>query len=386
MTTPNPPARLDDLRERARAHIQAHRPNLARLPGTRSPEPANLAEFKTWCASLFSAGLIGADWPLEWGGSGPTDPLADFVVDQELANAQVPRPIGAWNLVSEALFGYGRPEQKSRFLPRIRSFDDLWCQLFSEPEAGSDLASLRTTAVASGAGWIVNGEKVWTTHAHVADLGFLLARTDPDVAKHAGISAFIVDMQRPGITVRPLREMTGSSDFNQVFFNDVFLPADSIIGEPGQGWEIARAALSHERSQSLREDSASASVRRLAELAERDNPMGPDVRQQLGRLYARSVVSDLLGVESVLKAAAGTSTAYDAPVVKVLFTETNLDIATYALSMAGASGVLTEGDEAVLDEGHWQKAFLFARGFTISAGSNEIMRNLISERGLGLPK
>jgi alkylation response protein AidB-like acyl-CoA dehydrogenase len=300
----------------------------------------------------------------------------------------VPRPVGAWNLVSGALFGFGTLEQQSYYLRRIRHFDDLWCQLFSEPDAGSDLAALRTSAVRDGDDWVVNGQKVWTTHAHVADLGLLLCRTDPDAHKHAGITALIVDMKAPGITVAPLREMTGSSDFNEVFFDDVRVPVENTIGAPGEGWAIARAALAHERSQSLREDSATAAVRRLVELTDPGGEGLADAghRRGLGRLYARSSVADLLGLEGVLKAAEGTTTVYDAPVVKVLFSETNLEIATYALDLFGPQGVLTAPAPDAVAGGHFQEAFLWARGFTISAGSNEIMRNVIAERGLGLPK
>jgi alkylation response protein AidB-like acyl-CoA dehydrogenase len=237
----------EEFRRRVREHIAAHHPGIPRLAGTRSPEAETMPRYRAWCASLFGAGLLGSDWPVEWAGGGAHDPLREYIVDQELAAAKLPRPVGAWNLVCGALFGYGSQRQLAYYLPRIRRFDDLWCQLFSEPEAGSDLASLRTTARRDGDEWVVNGQKVWTTHGHVADLGFLLARTDPQAPKHEGISAFIVDMRRPGISVRPLREMTGSSDFNEVFFDDVRLPADAMIGQPGQGWAIARASLAHER-------------------------------------------------------------------------------------------------------------------------------------------
>jgi hypothetical protein len=355
-----------------------------------------MPRYRAWCASLFGAGLLGGDWPAEWGGGGAYDPLREYIVDQELAAAKLPRPVGAWNLVCGALFAYGSQQQRAHYLPRIRRFEDLWCQLFSEPDAGSDLASLRTSAVwqaddarPGGGQWVVNGQKVWTTHGHVADLGFLLARTDPRAPKHEGISAFIVDMSTPGISVRPLREMTGSSDFNEVFFDDVRLPADAVIGRPGDGWAIARAALAHERGQSLREDSATARVRRLVEIT-----AGPEstelgdagARRNLGHLYARSSVADLLGLESVLKDAAGQTASYDAPVVKVLFSETNLDINTYALELFGARGVISAPSPDAVADGVFLDAFLWARGFTISAGSNEILRNVIAERGLGLPK
>ncbi|GGM64326.1 acyl-CoA dehydrogenase family protein [Dactylosporangium sucinum] len=386
----------DDLLEfqrAVRAHIAAHRPDLPRLPGTRSPEVADLPAYREWCASLFTAGLMGSDWPVEWGGSGVLDPLRDFVLDEELAAAQVPRAIGAWNLVCGALFEHGSDRQKSTYLPRIRSFADLWCQLFSEPEAGSDLASLRATARRSGDGWVVNGQKVWTTHAHVADLGFLLARTDPDAPKHKGIGAFIVDMRSPGITVRPLRDITGASDFNEVFFDDVHLPGDALIGAAGQGWAIARSALARERSHSVREDPVVAKVSRMVDYTARNADAAgtrlldrSDVRQRLGHLYARAQATDLLGFEGVLREAAGAERPFDAPVVKLMFSETNLDAATYAQELMGESAVWGEDEAGAPDAGYWQKAFLFARGYTISAGSNEVLRNLVAERGLGLPR
>ena len=384
---------LTEYRDRLRAHVAAHRPAMQRLPGTRSPKRDDLPQYRAWCASLFESGFVGADWPTEWGGREDHNVLQDFVFDTELADAKVPRPIGAYNLISGALLEYGTQAQKEHFLPRIRGFEDLWCQLFSEPDAGSDLASLRTKAERDGDEWVVTGQKVWTTHAHVADYGFLLARTDPSVAKHAGISAFVVDMRSPGVTVRPLREMTGSSDFNEVFFDAVRIPTGNMIGAPGDGWAITRAALAHERSQSQREDSIADAVRRLVSIAQDNAGTGrgesadsSDVRRRIGAFFARAQVSDLLGFKALLKSAQSLDSVGDSPVSKVVFTETNLDIATYALELQGPRGVLETEDPDVVDAGRWQEAFLYARGFTISAGSNEIMRNLISERALKLPR
>ncbi|HEX4224240.1 MAG TPA: acyl-CoA dehydrogenase family protein, partial [Pseudonocardiaceae bacterium] len=356
-------------RDRLSAHIAANRPDLPRPPGTRSPRAADLPAYRAWCASLFREGFISLE---------NRDPIREYLFDQELAAAAVPRPIGAYNLVAAPLLRYGTPAQQEQLLPRIRDFTDLWCQLFSEPEAGSDLAALRMRAVRDGADWVVDGQKVWTTHAHIADRGFLLARTDPDASKHAGVSAFLVDMSLPGITVRPLRELTGSSDFNEVFFDQVRVPHSAMLGAPGQGWEIARTALAHERGQSLREDSVTAAVHRLVHLArDRDRLADPGVRRTIGALAARAQVSDLLGLQGVLREAAGTSGPADAAVTKVVFTEANLATATFGVELQEADGIA---------DGPWQEAFLWARGFTISAGSNEIMRNLIAERGLGLPR
>jgi alkylation response protein AidB-like acyl-CoA dehydrogenase len=383
---------LDDelgrFRDGLRAHIAAHRPPIPRLPGTRSPRAADMAAFKRWCASLYAAGYLGYDWPEAWGGTGRPDPIKDFIVDRELADADVPRPVGAFNLVAQALLEFGSEQQRAHYLPRIRDFADMWCQLFSEPEAGSDLAALCTRARLDGDTWVVDGQKVWTTHGHIANLGFLLARSEPEAGKHAGISAFIVDMRSPGVTVRPLREVTGASDFNEVFLDAVRIPASNIVGARGQGWQIARTALAHERAGSLREDSvADSSLRLVDQLTGHGEtlPAGPDVVRRLGELAARARVTDLLGVRGVIRAAEGQTSAVDAAVVKVVFSETNLALATLGVEVQGADGIVTAPDSR-RDEGHWQEAFLWARGFTISAGSNEIMRNLIAETGLGLPR
>jgi len=379
---------LERFRDGLREHIAAHRPPVPRLPGTRSPKAADMAAFKTWCASLYTAGYLGYDWPEEWGGSGTSDPIRDFIVDRELADADVPRPVGAFNLVAQALLEFGSDRQRARYLPRIRSFSDMWCQLFSEPDAGSDLASLRTRARLEGDEWIIDGQKVWTTHGHIADLGFLLARTEPDAPKHAGISAFIMDMHALGVRVRPLREVTGSTDFNEVFIDSVRIPADSIIGARGQGWLIARTALAHERAGSLREDSVVDTSLRLVEQLPGGSPAEADAARRLGQLAARARATDLLGLRGVIRAARGAdraADAVDAAVTKVVFSETNLALATLGVELQGAAGIVTAPD-SVQDDGHWQEAFLWARGFTISAGSNEIMRNLIAESGLGLPR
>ncbi len=375
------------FRRRLRAHIAANRPDMPRPPGTRSPHARDMPAYRAWCASLFSENFIGLDWPRQWGGQDDRDPIRDYVLDQELAAAAVPRPIGAYNLVAAPLMRYGTAGQQQQLLPRIRSFSDLWCQLFSEPEAGSDLAALRTRATRDGDDWVVDGQKVWTTHAHIADVGFLLARTDPDASKHAGISAFALDMSTPGIEVRPLRELTGSTDFNEVFLEGVRIPHTQMLGAPGQGWQIAREALAHERGQSLREDSVAAAVQRLVLLARRHDRISDlGVRRTIGRLAARAQVSDLLGFQGVLREAAEQSEVADAAVTKVVFTEANLETATFGVELQGADGILDGRDPCATHGGRWQEAFLWARGFTISAGSNEVMRNLIAERGLGMPK
>jgi len=380
------------FRERARNFIRDRSPAMEKRPGTRTPRAEDMPAFRAWCASLFDAGFLGADWPTEWGGRPGHTPLHDFVFDGELGAARAPTPVGAWRLVANSLLLYGTPRQQEYYLPRIRSYQDFWCQLFSEPDAGSDLASLRCRAERDGDSWIINGQKVWTTHGHLADRGFLLARSDPDAAKHHGISAFIVDMRSPGIEIRPLREITGSNDFNEVFFTDVRIPDTDLIGAPGEGWAVARSSLARERSESRREESVTQSVSRLAALARRraapDSGLeaGGELRARVGRLYARAEISDLMSYLQLENEMAGIGEVDDAAITKVFFGELNLDIQRTAVELQGSGGLLAEGDPEAADGGWWLEGFLWARGFTISAGSNEVMRNQIAERGLGLPR
>jgi alkylation response protein AidB-like acyl-CoA dehydrogenase len=375
---------------RARSFIAEHAPAIHKRPGTRSPSSDQLPVLRAWWASLFDAGFLGRDWPTEWGGDSSHTPLHDFLFDGELGDARAPTPVGAWRLVANALFESGSDAQRRRYLPAIRAVSEFWCQLFSEPDAGSDLASLRCRAELDGDEWVVSGQKVWTTHGHIADLGLLLARTDPSVPKHQGISAFVVDMRAAGVEIRPLRELTGSSDFNEVFLNDVRLPADAIIGSPGEGWAIARSALGRERSESRREDSVTKSVDRVARLALEIfgslDEVPEEAVEAIGDLAAQAEISDLLGLIAIEKEMIGTPAVDDAAITKVFFTELNLDIQRVALDLQGSRALLAEGDAHALDGGHWQEGWLWARGFTISAGSNEVMRNVISERGLGLPR
>jgi alkylation response protein AidB-like acyl-CoA dehydrogenase len=239
----------------------------------------------------------------------------------------------------------------------------------------------------------VDGQKVWTTDGHWADYGYLLARTDQQAPKHKGISAFIVDMSTPGVTVRPLRELTGTSDFNEVFFDDVHLPAHTMIGPPGQGWAIANATLSHERSNvgaivvklRLALESLSALARGLS-VDGRAALDSDRVRDRLGQFSAEVDALSALTYANITRLTQGHERMHDAPMAKLMFSELNLAIAAFAVELAGEAGVLVDGDPDVLDSGRWQDEWLYARAFTIAGGSSEIMRNLIAERGLGLPR
>jgi alkylation response protein AidB-like acyl-CoA dehydrogenase len=386
---------IEQFRAEFRRFIEANRPVLktSRKAGVRAPDAEDIPALRKWTGQLFQGGYLGGDWPAEWGGTGQSDPLRAVVVAEEMARARAPMPVGAGLLAAMALIHYGRADQKARYLPRIRSGEDIWCQLFSEPGAGSDLAGLTTRARRDGDRFVIDGQKVWTTVGQHAGLGYLLARTDPEARKHAGITAFVVDMDSDGVEVRPLREITGTHDFNEVFFDGVRVPAANVIGAAGQGWEVATTSLVHERSgvgtagiatiQAIRDAVAMARVlRRSGEPALRSDA----VRQEFGRLYAAARVSNVLGRYNLSRMLDGTADAADAPLAKIFYSETNLALAEFALGLQGTDALLTEDDPGAIANGWWQDAFLYARAYTIAGGANEVLRNLIAERALGLPR
>lgn len=387
---------LERFRLQVRAFVEANAPAIAPKAGVRSAE--NRAEhtlITEWIGKLYAAGYMGGDWPEQYGGQGGSHSAEhDVVVGEEVARAHAPLLVGAGALVSHALIDFGTEEQRQRYLPGIRSGSDTWCQLFSEPSSGSDLASLRTKAVRTeDGGFRVTGQKVWTTNGHWSEYGYLLARTDPDAPKHQGISAFIVDMSSPGVDVRPLREMTGTSDFNEVFLDNVELPADALIGELNAGWAIANSSLGHERSGvaasvvQLRQ-----SVDTLKELATRiergGRPAIEDgaVQEQLGKLSAEVEALSALVYANISRWSRGTERVQDAPMAKLMFSELGVEISRFALELSGEAGILVEGDPGSVDRGRWQDEFLYARAYTIAGGSSEIMRNIIAERGLKMPR
>jgi alkylation response protein AidB-like acyl-CoA dehydrogenase len=386
---------LEEFRAQVRAFVEANAPKVPPRAGIRSAEDEQeLAELRRWNAALYSHGYAGADWPVEHGGRADHAPEQDVVVAEELARARVPAPFSGATLASRALLDHGTDAQRARYLPGVRAASEMWCQLFSEPEAGSDLASLRTRAVLQPDGaYRVSGQKVWTTDGHWADHGYLLARTDPDVPKHKGISAFVLDIRAPGVTVRPLRELTGTADFNEVFLDDVVVPADALIGAAGQGWAIANATLAHERAgvgaAVVRLQLAWHALVEVASVVEVDGrPAIQDggIREELGRLGSEVEACGALTRATLRRWTAGTGRLTDAPFAKLMFSELNLAMQAFALELLGPAGALGEGDRDMVDGGRWQDEWLYARAYTIAGGSSEVMRNVIAERGLGLPR
>ncbi|MGW2523577.1 acyl-CoA dehydrogenase family protein [Streptomyces sp. NPDC001617] len=384
---------LEAFRRKVRAFVAEHAPGVKAHSGVRAPDPALLPAIREWTAKLYEAGLLGIDWPVEYGGRPDAHPLEPSVVAEEIARARTWPPVGAASLASAALIEFGTDGQRARFLPRIRTCEDVWCQLFSEPEAGSDLAALRTRARREGEGegavFVVDGQKVWTTNGQHADMGYLLARTDADAPKHKGITAFALDMRSPGVQVRPLREITGTTDFNEVFLDGVRIPAANVIGRVDDGWRVAMSSLGRERSGvAARGVELFAVLDDLMRLAE-GTPAALDdsaTRQTIGELAARVHVNAAMIGMAQSRMLHATEQPADALLGKIFFSELNHDLADFGLRLQGTDGLLTEDDPEAVADGWWQDAHLYSRAYTIAGGANEVLRTQIAERGLGLPR
>jgi alkylation response protein AidB-like acyl-CoA dehydrogenase len=377
---------LEDFRSQVRAFIAEHSPGAKHHTGVRAPNPEMIPAIRAWTAALYDAGYLGADWPEEYGGQPGVEPEKAFIVAEEIARARTWATIGAGSLAAGALVDFGTDEQKARYLPRIRSGADIWCQLFSEPGAGSDLASLTTRAQLDGDHYVIDGQKVWTTNGQHADIGYLLARTDADAPKHRGITAFVLDMRLPGVDVRPLREITGTYDFNEVFLGGVRVPADAVIGRVNDGWRVANSSLAHERTGVAAMATELLTV--LDDLVELARPLLDDaaVRRDVGRIATHARVIDLMGKAAQSAMLAGRVDVADAPLTKIFFSETNLTTAELGMSLQGNSAIAVEGDADAVANGWWQDAYLYARAYTIAGGANEVLKNVVAERGLGLPR
>jgi alkylation response protein AidB-like acyl-CoA dehydrogenase len=384
---PEIPSRYDGFCADLRAFIGANRPTLGwkQRSGLRVPEDeADVMALRQWVRALDDAGYRLGRFTLD-----QVDPYEQRIIQRELAGTGIPYILGN-PLVSGALKAFGTPAQQQRYLPPMARGDHIWTQLFSEPDAGSDLASLQTSAELQGDAYVVKGQKVWSTWAQWSDYGYLLARTEP-VAGPGGISAFVLDMKAPGVDVRPLREMTGTSDFNEVFLDSVRIPVADLIGSAGNGWTAAQTSLLSER-EGLGGGTGRGVADGLVPLARHHRRHGRPaiesdaVRQAIGAFEARSRIFTALGYRVATKAAQSSMDAWDAPLTKIWYSQLNLEVAEYGLELQGSRGSLAEGDPGAWDDGSWQDRFLYARALTIAGGSNEVMRNLIAERGLGLPK
>jgi alkylation response protein AidB-like acyl-CoA dehydrogenase len=370
--------------ELARAGVR--RPATVDLPAEadalRDGVRAFLDDLKThdkteWRERMADAGYIAPHWPPPWGrGAGP---LEQLVIDDEFRVARVRRPhlqVGAWALPT--LVAHGTPEQQARWIPGTLRGEISWCQLFSEPGAGSDLASLTTKASRTDGGWLLSGQKVWTSMAKDADWGICLARTDPTVAKHDGITCFMVDMHSAGIDIRPLRELTGDAMFNEVFLSDVFVGDDCVVGGTGNGWKAARTTLENERVSMGSGASFGYGVEAALALVRDDDPLALD---DVGALVVTAHSLSALGVRLTLRVLSGAEPGPESSVRKLLGVEHDQRVQEVGLALLGPGAAAADGDAAV-----WVTGFLFNRCLTIAGGTSEVQRNVIAERLLGLPK
>jgi alkylation response protein AidB-like acyl-CoA dehydrogenase len=335
---------------------------------------------REWSRKLYEAGYAGLTWPKEYGGAGAPHSF-QAVLYEELAAAQAPTHVGVIGLsmAGPTIAAHGTAEQKARYLKPILAADEIWCQGFSEPDAGSDLAAARTRAERRGDAYVVNGQKVWSSFAHIADFCILVTQSDPDAERYRNLTYLLVDMHAPGVEVRPLRQITGEAEFNEIFFDDVEVPVENRLGEEGDGWQVAMTTLLHERATlgfALTATFDALFGRLLEEARERDP--GPHVREALAREWI-----ELQALRYTNYRALGTYERTGVPGpegsgVKLRWSEANQRLTKLAREL--------HGPEGILDDGWWNHQQLRSRGNTIEAGTSEVLRNIIAERVLGLPR
>jgi len=382
-------AEHEALRKEVRDFLAEALPNRGVGP-VRPTSQENWEEQLAFNKKLAKKGWIAPAWPKEYGGLGWSH-INQMIFSEELAYAGAPDGGRVFNvgMIGPTLIVHGTPEQKAEHLPRITNAEVTWCQGYSEPGAGSDLASLQTRAVRDGDDYVVNGQKIWTTVAHHADWCFLLVRTDPDAPKHKGISFLLVDMKTPGITVRPLINMAGYHEFNEVFFEDVRVPVRNRVGEENRGWYVAMTLLDFERSNVA---SIAANQRQLELLMQlwRERRSGEAyrdiLRHRIADLWVANEVGRMLAYRIAWMQEAGRIPNYEASVIKVFATELAQRITNFGVNLFGPAGALEPDSKYAVANGVFEKGHLVNVAPTIYSGSSEIQRNIIAQRGLGLPR
>jgi alkylation response protein AidB-like acyl-CoA dehydrogenase len=378
-----PPA-AEAFRAELRAWLDDNLTDAVVQAARRRGDDGAFAVLRAWDATMTDAGWSAISWPVEYGGRGATV-LEQLVFTEESIAAGVPTPVNVIGLqnIAPAIMEYGTEQQKRELLPRMRRADDIWCQGMSEPEAGSDLASLRTRAVRDGDSFVIDGQKIWTSLAHHADWCALFVRTDPDAPKHKGISCLVVDKRSPGIEVRPLTDLAGDADFNEVFFDSVRVPADALLGPLHGGWRVATSTLSHERAGAAR--LYSMTQRRLGELVAdmataevHGQPCldDPGVLERLGELETRATYLQILCQRSISAILAGKDPSSQASLAKTVWGDLGQDVAALGFDVLGPS----------FAGGRWAKERCSTRSLTIAGGTTQVNKNITAQRVLGLPR
>ena len=350
----------------------------------------DLAVCKAWQKKKADAGWSCMMWPTQYGGRGAT-PLQQIIWNQEegeIAQLSTPFIIGH-GMAGQTIITHGTEAQKQRYLPPLVSGEDVWCQLFSEPGAGSDLAGLRTKAVQQGDDWIINGQKIWTSLAHVADFAILVTRTDTSVPKHKGLTYFILDMTTPGVEVRPIKQASGASDFNEVFLTDVRIPDSNRLDEVGRGWQVAMTTLMNERlSVGAAFPTNIEDILDLADQLELDTGaaiLDGAVRDNIADWYVKAAGLKYTGFRTLSALSRGQAPGPEASITKLVLGSGRQDLANFALDLMDQAGIVTD-EQLVPLNADFQKIFMRSIGNRLEGGTDEILRNIVAERVLGLPQ
>src|SRR5262245_18337710 len=392
--TPEQQAFRDRVRSWLKQNLPADSPTRLR-PTSDIPRPEQYDFMRKWQRRMYEAGFVGLTWPKEAGGQGLSF-MEEMILAEEMALSKAPPILNilAIGMAGPTIIAYGTEEQKRRYPPKMLSCEEIWCQGYSEPNAGSDLASLQTRAVKDGEHYVINGQKVWTSLAHIADWMMLLARTDADVPKHKGITYFLLDMKSPGVTVKPLTQMTGDAEFNEVYFDNVRVHESQILGGLNNGWQVGLTTLMYERlalafglQVRLR-----IALDGLVEMARRTKKAGvvatqdPVIRQKLAQLWIDTEAFKYTGARAITKLLRGELPGPEASAGKLMWVEGHQRLQELAMEIQGPFAQLVHGSEWAVADGIWQHTFLRSRANSIEGGTTEIQRNIIGERVLGLPK
>jgi len=388
--TPEEAAFRAEARSWLEANAEPLAPGESPRPSSERTTPEEVKAAQAWQKKKADAGWACITWPEQYGGRGAT-PMQNVIWNEEQSKFRMPADIFSIGIgmCGPTILAHGTEEQRQRWIPKLLSGEEIWCQLFSEPSAGSDLAGLRSTAVRDGDEWIVNGQKIWTTGAHFCDWGILVVRTDPTVAKHAGLSYFVVDMHSPGVEVRPITQINGGQGFNEVFFTDVRIPDDQRISEVGNGWAVAITTLMNER-QSIGSGMGIGAVEDLVGLARDIEVDGApaledrQVRERIADFVVKARGLKYTSLRTLTALSQGRPPGPEASMGKLVGAVLQQEAASFAMELGGASGALLDEETAVAGAA-WQQRYLSIPGLRIAGGTDEVLRNIIAERVLGLP-
>ena len=382
------------FRDQLRAWLETHAPKNSEHRRDESIEQ-HFAFLRSWQKTLYDGGWAGISWPREYGGRGASL-MQQVLFWQELARVNAPPMANVIGLgmVGPTIIAFGTGAQKARFLPGILSADEIWCQGFSEPNAGSDLAGLQSDGRLDGEDFVVNGQKVWTSYGWAADWCELVVRTDPSVPKHKGLTVMLVDMKSPGVEVRPLRQMTGEAEFTEVFFRDVRVPVENVVGKVNHGWDVSIGTLMHERGTLgagmqvtyQRNIERLIALSRTIERGGRPAAEDPVVRQKLAQCYAEVQIMRANQMRAFSRISNSGVPGPEGSIQKIFWSELNQRLQQVAQELLGPYGQLDASDPRSIDHGAWSYGYLRSRGNTIEAGTSEIQRNIIGHFVLGLPR